>query len=248
VIAVNDADTKHLFDNRYGTGQSTIDGILRATNRLLAGSVFVVAGYGWCGKGLAQRARGMGAHVIVTEVDPVRGLEAVMDGFEVMGGREAARRGDIFVTVTGCSGVLGADHFARMKDGAIVANSGHFDVEIDLPALRRLSKSRRVIREGIHQHTLKDGRRINVLAEGRLVNLACAEGHPPGVMDMSFANQALASEYLVRHAKRLESHVYPVPKEIDREIARLKLSALGISLDRLTPSQQKYLSSWELGT
>ena len=248
VIAVNDADTKHLFDNRYGTGQSTIDGILRATNRLLAGSVFVVAGYGWCGKGLAQRARGMGAHVIVTEVDPVRGLEAVMDGFEVMGLREAARRGDLFVTVTGCSQVLTAAHFARMKDGAVVANAGHFDVEIDLKALRRLSRRRRLMRAGIHQYVLKNGRRINLLAEGRLVNLACAEGHPPGVMDMSFANQALASEYLAREGRRLAPHVYPVPKEIDGEIARLKLKALGVSLDRLTSAQRRYLSSWELGT
>ncbi|MBI3321724.1 MAG: adenosylhomocysteinase [Candidatus Omnitrophica bacterium] len=248
VIAVNDADTKHLFDNRYGTGQSTIDGILRATNRLLAGSVFVVAGYGWCGKGLAQRARGMGAHVIVTEVDPLRGLEAVMDGFEVMSLRDAARRGDLFVTVTGCSQVLTAAHFSRMKDGAVIANAGHFDVEIDLKALRRLSRRQRILREGIRQHVLTNGRRVNVLAEGRLVNLACAEGHPPGVMDMSFANQALASEYLVREGKRLSPHVYPVPKEIDREIARLKLKALGVAIDRLTPSQRRYLSSWELGT
>jgi len=248
VIAVNDADTKHLFDNRYGTGQSTIDGILRATNRLLAGSVFVVAGYGWCGKGLSQRARGMGAHVIVSEVDPIKGLEAVMDGFEVMSLTEAARRGDIFVTVTGCSQVLTARHFLRMKDGAIVANSGHFDVEIDLKALARLSKRRQVMRHGIHQYRLRNGRRINVLGEGRLVNLACAEGHPPGVMDMSFANQALACEYLTRHGRRIAPHVYPVPKDIDRKIAVLKLSSLGVSLDRLTPAQQRYLSSWELGT
>ena len=248
VIAVNDADTKHLFDNRYGTGQSTIDGILRATNRLLAGSVFVIAGYGWCGKGLAQRARGMGAHVIIAEVDPVRALEAVMDGFAVMSLREAARYGDIFVTVTGCSQVLTAAHFQRMKDGAIVANAGHFDVEIDLEALKRLSRRRQIIRGMIHQYVLRSGRCINVLGEGRLVNLACAEGHPPGVMDMSFANQALACEYLKRHGPRLQPHVYPVPKEIDREIARLKLSALGISVDRLTRPQQRYLSSWELGT
>ena len=248
VIAVNDADTKHLFDNRYGTGQSTIDGILRATNRLIAGSIFVVAGYGWCGKGLAQRAKGMGAHVIVTEVDPIRGLEAVMDGFQVMSLKDAARRGDIFVTVTGCSQVLAAEHFQRMKDGAIVANAGHFDVEIDLAALQQLSKRRQVMREGIHQYLLKNGKRVNVLAEGRLVNLACAEGHPPGVMDMSFANQALASEYLVKHAPRLEPHVYPVPREIDREIAKLKLAALGVSIDRLSKTQQRYLSSWEIGT
>ena len=248
VIAVNDADTKHLFDNRYGTGQSTIDGILRATNRLLAGSVFVVAGYGWCGKGLAQRARGHGAHVVVTEIDPIKGLEAVMDGFEVMSMNEAARRGDFFVTVTGCADVINAAHFSRMKDDAIVSNSGHFDVEIDLKALKRLATRQRVLRDGIRQYVLKNGRRINVLAEGRLVNLACAEGHPPGVMDMSFANQALAAEYLKRHAGRLAAHVYPVPKEIDQEIARLKLAALGVSIDRLTPEQQRYLSSWELGT
>ena len=248
VVAVNDADTKHLFDNRYGTGQSTIDGILRATNRLLAGSVFVVAGYGWCGKGLAQRARGMGAHVIVTEIDPIRGLEAVMDGFEVMTLADAARRGEFFVTVTGCSQVLTAAHFSRMQDGAIVANAGHFDVEIDLKALRRLSRGQRLLRPGIRQYMLKNGRRVNVLAEGRLVNLACAEGHPPGVMDMSFANQALASEYLVREGRRLAPHVYPVPKAIDQEIARLKLKALGVALDRLTPAQRRYLSSWELGT
>ena len=248
VIAVNDADTKHLFDNRYGTGQSTIDSILRATNRLLAGSVFVIAGYGWCGKGLAQRARGHGAHVIVTEIDPIKGLEAVMDGFEVMPMDKAASRGDIFVTVTGCSQVLNRSHFLRMKDGAVVSNSGHFDVEIDLAALGRLSKRRVVMRQGIHQYVLKNGRRINVLGEGRLVNLACAEGHPPGVMDMSFANQALASEYIVKEGKRLEPHVYPVPKAIDRQIAKLKLKALGVAVDRLTPEQQKYLSSWEVGT
>ena len=248
VIAVNDADTKHLFDNRYGTGQSTIDGILRATNRLLAGSVFVVAGYGWCGKGLAQRARGMGAQVIVTEIDPIKALEAVMDGFQVMTLREAAHRGEFFVTVTGCNQVVRGEHFARMRDGAVVANSGHFDVELDLKSLARLARHRQRMREGIVQYVLRGGRRINVLAEGRLVNLACAEGHPPGVMDMSFANQALASEYLWRHAKRLAPHVYPVPKDIDRQIARLKLRALGVSLDRLTPAQQRYLSSWELGT
>ncbi len=248
VMAVNDADTKHLFDNRYGTGQSTIDGILRATNQLIAGSVFVIAGYGWCGKGLAQRARGQGARVVVTEIDPIKGLEAVMDGFEVMSMKEAAPQGDFFVTVTGCSAVLRAEHFARLKDGAVIANSGHFDVEIDLAALKQLAHSHRVMRQGIDQYVLKNGRRINVLGEGRLVNLACAEGHPPGVMDMSFANQALASEYLVKHAKHLEPHVYPVPKEIDQEIARLKLKALGVGLDRLTPAQEKYLSSWEVGT
>ena len=248
VIAVNDAETKHLFDNRYGTGQSTIDGILRATNRLLAGSVFVVAGYGWCGKGLTQRARGMGAQVIVTEVSPVRALEAVMDGFQVMSLREAARRGDVFVTVTGCCEVLRGEHFRLMKDGAVVANAGHFDVELDLSALKRLSRRHQRFRDGIEQYTLRTGRRINVLAEGRLVNLACAEGHPPGVMDMSFANQALACEYLRRQGKRLSPRVYPVPQELDRRIARLKLESLGVSVDRLTPTQRRYLESWELGT
>ena len=248
VISVNDADTKHLFDNRYGTGQSTIDGILRATNRLLAGSVFVVAGYGWCGKGLSQRARGQGARVIVTEINPTKGLEAVMDGFQVMTMDEAAKIGDIFVTVTGCSGVLCARHFTRMRDGAIISNSGHFDVEIDLDALKRLSTRRQIMRGGIQQYVLKNGRRINLLGEGRLVNLACAEGHPPGVMDMSFANQALSCEYLKRHGARMAPHVYPVPKEIDQDIARLKLTALGVKLDRLTPEQTRYLSSWELGT
>jgi len=248
VIAVNDANTKHLFDNRYGTGQSTIDGILRATNRLLAGSVFVVCGYGWCGKGLAQRARGMGARVIVTEINPIAALEAVMDGFQVLSLHEAARLGDLFVTVTGCSGVIRAEHFQRMKNEAIVANSGHFDVEIDLVALKRLSRARHVLRNGIEQYVLKDGRRINVLGEGRLVNLACAEGHPPGVMDMSFANQALSCEYLTRHGASLERKVYPVPAELDRQIAALKLKALGVSIDTLTPEQQRYLASWELGT
>lgn len=248
IIAVNDADTKHLFDNRYGTGQSTIDGILRATNRLLAGSIFVVSGYGWCGKGLAQRARGMGARVIVTEVNPVRALEAVMDGFQVMPLAAAARIGEIFVTVTGCCGVIREEHLRRMKDGVIIANAGHFDVEIDLTALKRLSRSRRLMRNGIQHYALRDGRRINVLGEGRLVNLACAEGHPPNVMDLSFANQALACEYLSRRASRLPPKVYPVPAEIDREIAALKLKAMGIAIDRLTPAQQRYLASWELGT
>lgn len=248
VIAINDADTKHLFDNRYGTGQSTIDGILRATNRLLAGSIFVVCGYGWCGKGLAQRARGMGAQVIVTEVDPVKGLEAVMDGFQVMSLADASRRGDIFVTVTGCAEVLRGPHFSTMKDGAIIANAGHFDVELDLVALKRLSLRHKVVRGGIHQFVLKNQRTINVLAEGRLVNLACAEGHPPGVMDMSFANQALACEYLTRQGRTLTPRVHPMPAKFDREIASLKLAALGVSIDRLTPSQRRYLSSWEVGT
>ncbi|MBI4342364.1 MAG: adenosylhomocysteinase, partial [Candidatus Omnitrophica bacterium] len=235
-------------DNRYGTGQSTIDGILRATNRLLAGSTFVVAGYGWCGKGLSQRARGMGAQVIVTEVDPIRALEAVMDGFRVMSLDDAAPLGDIFVTVTGCSGVVSERHFRRMKDGAIVANAGHFDVEIDLPALKRQSRRRQLMRGGIHQYVLKNARRLNVLGEGRLVNLACAEGHPSSVMDLSFANQALSCEYLSRNARRLTPKVYPVPEEIDRQIAQLKLKALGVSIDTLTPAQRRYLTSWELGT
>ena len=248
VISVNDANTKHMFDNRYGTGQSTIDGILRATNQLLAGSVFVVAGYGWCGKGLAQRARGMGAHVIVTEIDPLKALEAVMDGFEVMSLNAAARLGDIFVTVTGCAEVIAERHFRRMKDGALVANSGHFDVEIDLKGLKRLSRRHQIMRNGIDQYLMPGGRRINVLAQGRLVNLACAEWHPSNVMDMSFANQALASEYLRRHGARLERKVYPVPPDIDRRIAALKLKSLGVSIDTLTPSQQRYLSSWEVGT
>jgi adenosylhomocysteinase len=248
VIAVNDAKTKHLFDNRYGTGQSTIDGIVRATNRLLAGAVFVVAGYGWCGKGLASRARGMGSRVLVTEIDPVKGLEAVMDGFQVLSMKDAAPVGDIFVTVTGCSSVIRREHFEAMKDGAIVSNSGHFDVEIALEDLKALTRSVANVRGGIQQHTLKDGRKINILGEGRLVNLACAEGHPPGVMDMSFANQALGCEYIKNNAKKLEKKVYPIPEEIDREIARLKLSAIGVSIDKLTPSQKKYLSSWDAGT
>ena len=248
VISVNDADTKHLFDNRYGTGQSTIDGIVRATNRLLAGSVFVVAGYGWCGKGLAQRAKGMGARVLVTEINPIRALEAVMDGFQVASMDDAAALGDVFVTVTGCSDVIAERHFKKMKDHAIVSNSGHFDVEIDLKALARLSQREQTMREGIQQYVLKDGRRINVLGEGRLVNLACAEGHPPGVMDMSFANQALSCQYLKEHGRELDKQVYPVPKAIDEQIAALKLKALGVDIDTLTPKQREYLASWELGT
>lgn len=248
VIAVNDADTKHLFDNRYGTGQSTIDGILRATNQLIAGSVFVICGYGWCGKGLAQRAKGFGAQVIVIEVDPIRGLEAVMDGFQVMSLKQAAPLGDIFVTVTGCSEVIRGEHFSRMKDGAIVANSGHFDVELDLEALKKLSVRRQQYRRDITQYVLKNKRCVNVLDEGRLVNLSSAEGHPPGVMDMSFANQALACEYLVTHHKKLKSKVYPVPVDMDRNIATLKLKALGVTIDKLTPAQERYLSSWEVGT
>jgi len=248
VIAVNDAETKHLFDNRYGTGQSTIDGIVRATNRLLAGGVFVVAGYGWCGKGLAMRARGMGARVVVTEIAPLRALEAVMDGFEVMPMEEAVFIGDFFCTVTGNIHVIRREHFASMKDGAIVSNSGHFNVELDLTALAKIARKRREVREFVEEFTLADGRRINVLGEGRLINLASAEGHPSSVMDMSFANQALAAEYMLKNAKALKNTVYPVPAEIDREIARLKLASMGIDIDKLTREQQKYLASWEMGT
>jgi adenosylhomocysteinase len=248
VISVNDASTKHFFDNRYGTGQSTIDGILRATNRLVAGSVFVVAGYGWCGRGVAMRAAGMGADVIITEVDPVKALEAVMDGYRVMAMADAAPLADFFVTVTGDIKVIRKEHFQAMKNGAIICNAGHFNVEIDIPALEKLSKRKRLIREFVEEYTLADGRRINLLGEGRLVNLATAEGHPSSVMDMSFANQALAAEYIVKNAKRLLRRVYPVPKEIDEEIARLKLEAMGVRIDRLTKEQQSYLASWEMGT
>ncbi len=248
VIAVNDADTKHLFDNRYGTGQSTIDGILRATNVLLAGRTVVVAGYGMCGRGLAARAHGMGAHVVVTEVDPLRALEAVMDGYPVMPMSRVAEIGDIFVTVTGCKHVIAKEHFLRMKDGAIVANSGHFNVEIDLDSLAAMSKSRRTVRPFVEEHVLPGGRRIFVLGEGRLINLASAEGHPAAVMDMSFANQALSVEHLVRSGKSLERKVYGVPKEIDREIARLKLASMDVQTDQLTPEQEAYLSSWTHGT
>jgi len=248
VIAVNDAMTKHLFDNRYGTGQSTIDGILRATNRLLAGSVFVVAGYGWCGRGVAMRARGMGARVIITEVDPLKALEAVMDGFDVMPMEEAAEKGDFFCTLTGDLHVIRKEHFLKMKDGAIVSNSGHFNVELDLDGLKEITTEVRRIRDNVEEYTLVNGRKIYVLAEGRLVNLAAAEGHPSAVMDMSFANQALCSEYMVKHAKELEKKVYPVPEEIDRTVAEMKLAAMNIRIDRLTPEQEKYLSSWEMGT
>lgn len=248
VIAVNDASTKHFFDNRYGTGQSTIDGIVRATNTLLAGKTFVIAGYGWCGRGLAMRARGMGSNVIVTEIDPLPALEAVMDGFRVMPMEEAARIGDIFVTVTGDINVIDRRHFELMKDGAIVANSGHFNVEINIPALEEMASDKRLVRPFIHQYILEDGRRINMLGEGRLINLAAAEGHPASVMDMSFANQALGIEYLVQNADKLEKKVYGIPDEIDREIARLKLEAMGVQLDVLTPEQIKYLNSWEEGT
>jgi len=248
IIAVNDALTKHLFDNRYGTGQSTIDGILRATNRLLAGSVFVVIGFGWCGKGLAMRARGMGARVVIVEVDPLKALEAVMEGYTVLPMKEAAKIGDFFCTVTGNKSVIRKEHFLLMKDGAIVCNSGHFDVEIDLNALRELAKEVREIRREVKEYVLEDGKRIYLLSEGRLVNLASAEGHPSGVMDMSFANQALCIEYLVKHGKELKNQVYPVPKEIDATVAHLKLNAMGIEIDKLTPEQERYLSAWEEGT
>lgn len=248
ILAVNEAMTKHFFDNRYGTGQSTIDGIVRATNRLLAGSNFVVAGYGWCGRGLASRAHGMGAHVIVTEIDPVKALEAVMDGFEVMPMRLASSRADFICTVTGNKDVVGAKDFAVMKDGCIIANSGHFDVEIDLKALGRIATSRRQIRDFVEEFVLKDGRKIYVLGEGRLVNLASAEGHPASVMDMSFANQALGAEYMLKNAKIFKPAVYVIPEAVDREIASLKLSSIGVSMDTLTAEQKKYLESWEEGT
>ena len=248
MFAVNDANTKHLFDNRYGTGQSTIDGVIRATNVLLAGSTFVVAGYGWCGRGLAARARGMGAHVIVTESDPLRALEAVMDGFQVMSMKEAARHGQIFVTVTGNLKVIRREHFLAMKDGAIVANSGHFNAEVDIEVLRKLSKKTRFVRDYVEEFTLPSGNRIYLLADGRLVNLSTAEGHPASVMDMSFANQALCVEVLARSGRMLEKRVYPVPSQIDSEIARLKLQSMDVSIDRLTPEQKKYLASWEVGT
>ncbi len=248
VIAVNDSNTKHFFDNRYGTGQSTIDGILRATNRLLAGSWFVVSGYGWCGRGLASRASGMGARVIVTEVDPLRALEAAMDGYSVMPMAEAAPLGDFFCTVTGDRSVIRKEHFEVMKDGAIVCNSGHFNVEIDIDSLEALAVLRRNIRDFVEEFSLADGRRITLLGEGRLINLAAAEGHPSSVMDMSFANQALASEFLVNNASKLTKKVHKLPDDVDNEIARLKLESMGISIDVLTPEQIEYLSSWEMGT
>jgi adenosylhomocysteinase len=248
IIAVNDANTKHLFDNRYGTGQSTVDGIIRATNRLLAGSSFVVSGYGWCGRGVAMRASGMGAKVIVTEVEPLRALEAVMDGYQVMPMLQAAKVGDFFCTVTGDIKVLRQEHFAVMKDGAIICNSGHFNVEIDLEALAEMTEERRQIRENVEEYRLSAGKRINVLGEGRLINLAAAEGHPPSVMDMSFANQALAAKYVTENSGTLEKKVYGVPEEIDREIASLKLAAMGIEIDELLPEQKKYLGSWDMGT
>ena len=248
IIAVNDASTKHFFDNRYGTGQSTIDGIIRATNRLLAGCVFVVCGYGWCGRGVAMRAQGLGANVIITEVDPLKALEGVMDGFRVMPMSEAAPLGDIFCTLTGNIQVIREEHFQLMKDGAIVANSGHFNVEIDLEGLKRLSSGKRFIRDFVEEFSLRNGRKVYLLGEGRLINLAAAEGHPSSVMDMSFANQALAAEFLVKSKGTLEKRVYDVPQDIDREIARLKLESMGIQIDGLTEAQKKYLCSWEMGT
>jgi adenosylhomocysteinase len=248
IVAVNEAQTKHLFDNRYGTGQSTIDGILRATNRLIAGSSVVVCGYGWCGKGLAKNASGMGAKVIVTEVDPLKALEAVMDGYQVMPVVDASAVGDIFITVTGDLNVISSKCFKKMKDGAIVANSGHFNSEIDIPALEKMAKSTKKIRDFTQEYTLSGGKRIYLLGEGRLINLASAEGHPSQVMDMSFANQALCAEYMVKNAKKLKNIVYDVPKKIDEKIASIKLKAMGITIDKLTAEQKKYLSSWEMGT
>ncbi len=248
IVAVNDALTKHFFDNRYGTGQSTIDGIVRATNVLLAGMNFVVAGYGWCGRGLAMRARGMGANVIVTEIDPIKAIEAVMDGFRVMSMNEAASIGDVFCTVTGCKSVISRDHFERMKNGAIVCNSGHFNVEVDLEALAQMASSRKPVRDFVEEFAMRDGRKVYVLGEGRLINLAAAEGHPASVMDMSFANQALCAEYMVKNAAKLEKRVYSVPEEIDKSVARMKLEAMGIKIDRLTLEQEQYLASWSEGT
>ncbi|MGI8684512.1 MAG: adenosylhomocysteinase [Acidimicrobiales bacterium] len=248
IVAVNDADTKHMFDNRYGTGQSTLDGIIRATNVLLAGKKIVVAGYGYCGKGVASRATGMGAQVLVTEIDPLRALEAVMDGHRVVSMEEAAAVGDIFITVTGNRDVLRKEHFAAMKDGAILANSGHFDIEIDLKSLGEMAGARREVRPSVEEFLLDGDRRVLVIAEGRLVNLGAAEGHPAAVMDMSFANQALAAEWVVKHSADLEKRVYNVPADIDKEIARLKLESMGVGIDRLTPAQEEYLSSWTVGT
>lgn len=248
IIAVNDALTKHLFDNRYGTGQSTLDGIIRSTNKLICGANVVVCGYGWCGKGVAMRAKGMGANVIVIEVDPLRAIEASMDGFRVMPIQEAARIGDVFVTVTGDINVIRKEHFSAMKNGAIVSNSGHFNVEIDIPALEKLSKAKRTIRDFVDEYTLKTGKKIYLLGEGRLINLAAAEGHPASVMDMSFANQALSAEYMVKHYKTLRRQVYKVPDDIDKNIAALKLKSMGITIDTLTKEQEKYLASWEMGT
>ena len=248
IIAVNDALTKHMFDNRYGTGQSTLDGVIRSTNKLIAGSNFVVCGYGWCGKGTAMRAKGMGAKVIVIEVDPLRALEATMEGFDVMPIAQAVKKGDIFVTVTGDINVIRREHFALMKDGAIVANSGHFNVEIDIPGLASISKSKRATRDFVDEYTLKNNRKVYILGEGRLINLAAAEGHPASVMDMSFANQALSAEYMAKNYRKLKKQVYTVPEDIDKNIARLKLKSMGIKIDVLTVEQKKYLASWEMGT
>jgi adenosylhomocysteinase len=248
IVAVNDAQTKHFFDNRYGTGQSTIDGVIRATNILIAGQKVVIAGYGWCGRGVAMRAKGLGADVIVTEIDPVKGIEAVMDGYRVLPMAEAAKEGDIFITVTGNKNVIRAEHFEAMKSGAVVCNSGHFNVEIDIPALERLSSGKREVRPLVDEYLLKDGRKVYLLGEGRLVNLATAEGHPASVMDMSFANQALSAEYLRQHAKDLKPQVYVVPEHLDKEIARLKLETMGHKLDKLTAEQERYLASWQEGT
>ena len=248
VISVNDANTKHLFDNRYGTGQSTIDGIIRATNRLIAGSNFVVSGYGWCGRGVAMRAKGHGAKIVICEVEPLKALEAVMDGYEVMTIANAARIGDFFCTLTGNKNAIRKEHFLDMKDGAIVSNSGHFNVELDLPGLTEISTSKKQIREFVEEYTLSNGKKVYILGEGRLINLAAAEGHPSSVMDMSFANQALSTEYLSNKKEGLDKIVYPVPEIIDKEIARLKLASMGVEIDVLTPEQEKYLSSWELGT
>lgn len=248
VVAVNDANTKHLFDNRYGTGQSTIDGILRATNVLFAGLKVVVSGYGWCGRGVAMRAKGLGSDVIITEIEPTRALEAVMDGFRVMPMSEAAKIGDVFVTVTGNKSIVREEHFKLMRDGAVVCNSGHFNVEIDIPALEKMALSKRATREFVDEYTMRDGRKIYLLAEGRLINLSAAEGHPAVVMDMSFANQALAAEYIVKNSKKLEPQVYSMPADIDREVARLKLESMGVAIDKLTHEQEEYLSSWSEGT
>jgi adenosylhomocysteinase len=248
IIAVNDAYTKYLFDNRYGTGQSTIDGILRATNRLISGSYFIVSGYGWCGKGIAMRAKGMGAKVIITETNPLRALEATMDGFEVMPIKEASEIGDIFVTATGDINVISKECFSLMKDGAILSNAGHFNVEIAIEDLKKMSKNKRIIRDSVEEYTLKNNRKIYLLAEGRLINLSAAEGHPSGVMDMSFANQSLCAEYITKNYKNFDKKVYSVPEVIDREIARLKLKAMGIRIDALTKDQNSYLHSWEMGT
>jgi adenosylhomocysteinase len=248
IVAVNDALTKHMFDNRYGTGQSTMDGVIRCTNALIAGSKFVVAGFGWCGRGLASRARGMGADVIVTEIDPTKAIEAVMEGYRVMSMAEAAKIGDIFVTVTGNKNVLAREHFEAMKNGAVVANSGHFNVEIDIPALEKLASSKRQTRDFVDEYVMKDGRKIYLLGEGRLINLAAAEGHPASVMDMSFANQALSCEFLIKNYKTLEKKVYAVPEELDKKVARLKLESMGVKIDKLTAEQEEYLASWSEGT